>query len=146
MSDVATKQKSIPSLFTDFFGRDIFNDEFFTSALGNGKNFPAANVKEKADRYEVELSAPGFEKSNFSIRLEDDVLHIEARKEEEKKEENERYTRREFRSDSFIRSFRLPRTVHSDRIDASYENGILKLTVPKKPEAVQGGSREIKIS
>ncbi len=74
------------------------------------------------------------------------MLTIEANKEEEKKDENERYMRHEFRSTSFSRAFRLPQHVVTDKVDAKYENGVLKIVLPKKEEAKQLGSKEVKVS
>jgi HSP20 family protein len=146
MSQVPEKnQRTVPSLFTDFFGRDFFDDDFFSLAPLT-RNVPAANVKETNGNFLVELSAPGYEKGDFRVSVEDDVLRVEARREEKKEEEGERFTRREFRTLSFSRSFRLPKAVRNDQISAQYENGILKLVVPKVQETNQSGSKEINVS
>ena len=137
--------RNAPSLFTDFFGRDFFDDDVFAFP-SLARAIPAANIRETSLGYEVELSVPGYRKEDFKVKLEDDVLTIDARREEEKKEEKERYTRREFRASSFTRSFRLPKGVRSDGITATYENGILKLVVPRNAESGQSRSKEIAIS
>lgn len=145
MSIVKSKENTaIPSLFSDFFGGDFFNDDFFNRPVT--KWIPAVNVKENGVSFIVEMSAPGYNKEDFKVELQDDVLSIEAKKEEEKSDENERYTRKEFRTTSFARSFRLPKSVKSDGIDAKYENGILKLVVPKREEAKTIGPKQVKIS
>jgi HSP20 family protein len=147
MSNIQVKEeKKVPSIFTDFFGRDFFSDDFFTTGVPISKYLPAANVKETPDSFALELSAPGYQKGDFSVRVSDDQLTIEARNEEDKKEENERYTRREFRTSSFSRTFRLPDSVFPDKIQASYENGLLKLVLPKKDGAKKELMREVKIS
>ena len=145
MTPVKSKENmAVPSFFSDFFSTDFFNDDFVNAPLT--KWVPAANVKETPSHYEVELAAPGMKKEDFRVQLEDDVLSIEARKEEEKNETNERFTRREFRTSSFMRSFRLPKSVMNEKIDAKYDNGILKLILPKKEESRQPGPKEVKIS
>lgn len=138
-----TKQKTAPSLFTDFFGRDFFNDEVFN--LPAEKWLPSANVKEKKESYELELAVPGMQKHDLSIHMEDDVLIIQGEHSEEK-EETGRYTRREFATTSFERTFRLPKTVDVEQVQAKYENGILRLNLPKKAEAIQQGPKEIRVS
>lgn len=135
----------VPSLFTDFFGRDFFDDEFFQLAPVS-RSMPATNVKETDTSYQLELSVPGFSKEDFKVKVDEDVLSIEALHREEKKDENERYTRREFRTSSFMRSFRLPKRIKAEGISANYENGILKLVVPRVQESGQSGSKEIAIS
>ena len=146
MTTIATKEdKTVPSLFTDFFGRDFFNDDFFNVSAPLVRSVPAANVKETDKDFRVEVSAPGYEKKNFSVRMEEDVLVIEAKKEEEKKEENERFTRREFRTASFMRSFRVPQNVDGEKVDAVYENGILKIVLHKKEDKKSTSAKEINV-
>jgi HSP20 family protein len=145
MSIIKSKDATaVPSLFSDFFSTDFFNDDFFQRPVT--KWLPAANVKESPSAFQVELSAPGMAKEDFKIEVHDDVLNIEGNKEEEKEEANERYTRKEFRTTSFVRSFRLPQNIVSDKIDAKYENGILKLVLPKREEAKTIGPKQVKIS
>ena len=83
--------------------------------------------------YAVEVIAPGFRKDDFKLKVEDDLLTISAETKSEKKEpENGReFTRREYSYSSFTRSFRLPDNVKDDSISASYQDGILKLELPK---------------
>lgn len=134
----------IPSLFSDFFSTDFFSDDHFNRAIT--RSVPAANVKETPASFEVELSAPGMKKEDFKVEIHEDVLSIECNKEEENEEVNERYTRKEFRTTSFMRSFRLPQNTVSDKIDAKYENGILKLVIPKREETKTIGPKQVKIS
>lgn len=121
-----------------FFG----NDPFFK----NLESVPSANIKEQDDRFEVQLAAPGMDKKDFKIEIANNVLSISAEKKEEKTEEKENYTRREFSYDSFRRSFQLPATVNEDAVDASYKDGILTLALPKKQEAITGKRKEISIA
>jgi HSP20 family protein len=107
---------------------------------------PSVNIKETKDAYQLHVSAPGFSKEGFSIKVEDSLLTISAEAKEEKLEEGEKLTRREFTHQSFKRSFTLPKTVVADKIAAAYENGILNVTLPKMEEAKQKGAIEVKIS
>ncbi|MES2285507.1 MAG: Hsp20/alpha crystallin family protein [Bacteroidota bacterium] len=107
---------------------------------------PSVNITETEKEYKIELAAPGLEKKDFKIEVENKVLVISSEKEEEKKEEDKNYKRREFSYSSFSRSFQLPEDILSDKIDAKYENGILKLSVPKKEVSVSKQKKEIKVS
>jgi HSP20 family protein len=137
----------LPTLFNDFF-----NDPFFGGSLSNlptpffgGNQVPSANIQETSDKYIVELSAPGLKKDDFKIDLEDGYLTIRSEKEEEKKDEDRNFRRREFSYSSFTRSFALPDNVLEDKIDAKYNDGILQVTVPKKEVAVKKPKKEIKV-
>lgn len=93
---------------------------------------PAVNMCENPESFSLEISAPGYPKDKFKIEAENGIITISNKV--EKKSTNERdgsYTRREFKSESFSRSFRLPDGIDSDKISASYENGILIISIPK---------------
>ena len=131
-------------------------DHFFDNDLidWSNRNFsetdttlPAVNVKEKENGFEIEMSAPGLKKEDFNVELNNSVLTIscEKKEEDETKDEDEKYTRREFSYQSFSRSFNLPDTVDYEKIDAKYEDGILTLSVPKKEE-VKPSPKRIEIS
>lgn len=124
---------------TKTFVNGLF-DEFFNRNLADhvgGDNFvshAAVNVVETDDAFRIEMAAPGFDKQNFSLQVENDQLTIEAKHETKKEETNERYTRREFQVNAIKRSFKLPKTVNQEAINAVYENGILNVTIGKKEE------------
>ncbi len=112
---------------------DFFDDErFFNSPSLGRRSLPAINVKENENNYQIEVAAPGFEKKDFSISMEQGVLTISGEKKEEKEEKDEKYTRREFGYSSFSRSFTLPQNVNEEDVKASFENGILRLDIKKK--------------
>ncbi len=98
-------------------------------------HLPAVNVKETNDTYEITMAAPGLEKNDFKIDVNGSLLTISAEKDEKKEEKDESYSRREYSYKSFSRSFSLPEDIHKDKIDANYQNGELRLTLPKKDEA-----------
>src|SRR5580704_17978285 len=102
---------------------------------------PAVNIVEKQDHFDIILASPGMKKNDFSIDVEGNLLTISA----EHEERDERHTRREFNYTSFSRSFTLPEGVMKDRIDASYENGLLKLMLPKTEEAKKTASKHIPV-
>lgn len=124
-----------PELFDRFFDNSFF-DWSSKNFSNTNTTLPAVNIIEDDNGFEVEMSAPGFEKNDFKIELNQNVLTISSDKKTEDKEHREgAYTRREFSYQSFTRSFTLPDTVEDDKIEAKYEKGLLKLSIPKKEEA-----------
>lgn len=131
-----------PSVFHDFFDRDLFdltNTSFMNSTL------PAVNIHESKNEYLVEVAAPGMNKEDFKIELENNFLVISSEKEEKKEEEGKEYTRKEFSYQSFKRSFSLPKTIEDSKIQARYKDGVLKITLPKKEEAKEKPKKLISI-
>ena len=108
-------------------------------------NRPMANIIENEKDFSIELAVPGMSKKDFNINLEDDILSISSEQKEMNEEKDRNFTRREFRYDSFSRSFSLPETVDQEKIKADYNNGVLIITLPKSEETKIKG-REIKIS
>ena len=132
-----------PSLMEELFRPDWMGG---TQTL-NTLTVPPVNIRETDNAYEVELSAPGKKKEDFSIEIDNDLLTISSEfKTENNTEEEGKFTRREFSHSSFRRSFTLPETVKEEDIKASYEHGILKISLPKKEEALPKPKRTIDIS
>ncbi len=129
----------IENIFENDFPNFLANEWVKTSS-------PSTNIKETKDAYTIDVAAPGFNKDSFSIKVEDSILTIGAEASENKLEEGEKFTRKEFVHSSFKRSFTLPKTIVADKIAAAYENGILKVTLPKMEEAKTKGTIEVKIS
>jgi HSP20 family protein len=127
---------------------NIFENEFpaFFQNEFSKLAHPSVNIKETKDAYNIEVAVPGFAKDSFKVKVEDNLLTIGAEAKEEKLEEGEKFTRKEFTHSSFSRSFTLPKTVVADKIAARYENGILYVALPKQEEAKQKGAIEVKIS
>ena len=95
--------------------------------------------------FELELAVPGVKKDDFTVEVDNDVLTISSEMKSENEETQDNYTRKEFSYSSFRRAFTLPDTVDGSKIDAKYEDGILKLTLPKKQEALPKPKRLISI-
>lgn len=135
-----------PNLFDRFFENDMF-DWSNRNFSNTNTTLPAVNVKEDHDAYNVEMAAPGFEKKDFKIELNNNVLTISSEKKvENETSENENFTKREFSYQSFCRSFSLPLTVENEKITAKYDKGILKVYIPKKEEAKPKPIKQIAIS
>lgn len=137
------KRQPVPTFknLDDFFAKGI--DQFFGSDFVSS-TLPQVNVLETEKTYELELVAAGFAKEDFKISTDKNVLTISADVEQGTDEESVKYTRREFRKTSFKRSFKLSDVINKDAIEASYENGILQLTLPKDEAVVV--KRTIKVS
>ena len=139
---------NLPTLFNDFFDREFLN--WGESNFSNtGTTIPAVNIRETKDDFVVEMAAPGMKKEDFKIELDGSLLSISSERSSNQVEENndERYSRREFSYESFQRSFTLPKdVVEADRLKARYENGVLRLEIPKKEEAKQKPPKLIAIS
>ena len=137
----------LPMLFDDFLNRDVFNWGS-NNFPDTNTTIPAVNIKETADRYEVEVAAPGMTKDDFKVELDGTTLTISSEKtQDHENKEDERFYRREFSYQSFQRTFNLKKeVVDSDKIEARYDNGVLHLLIPKKEEARQKPPRLIQIS
>ena len=138
-------------LFSDWpstlLDRDFFDIEFDLMPRRLGVNIPSVNIRETAKDYILEVAAPGLERKDFNIEIENRTLFISVEKEEkEEKEENDGYSRKEYSYNSFSRSFTLPDDVKENHIEAKYEGGILKLTVPKAKESAPKIAKKITVS
>ena len=135
-----------PSLFDRFFENDWF-DWANRNFSDTNTTLPSVNIKESAEDFEVEVAAPGLGKKDFKIELSHDLLTISSEKKIDKEtKKGQQFSRREFSYQSFSRSFTLPNTADSEKIEAKYENGILRIVIPKKEEAKPKPPRQISIS
>ncbi len=126
-----------------------FVDEFFQGfPAGPGREesfgFPPVNIHETADAYHLELSAPGRSKEDFKLGLDNGQLTVAFEKKEENKTEEYKTIRKEFSFKSFKRSSNLDDRIDADGIQAKYENGVLKLLLPKKAQ-VKESTKQITI-
>jgi len=136
----------LPSFFDRFFNNELM-DWGNSNFSSTNTSLPAVNVKETNDEFLIELAAPGMEKKDFKINFKNNVITISSEKEDQREEKKENYTRREFSYQSFQRSFTVPENaIVSDKIEASYNNGILEVKLPKREEVKPQPEREIKIS
>lgn len=134
MSNLTKRNGSFwPKMVQDFFGAENpfdFDEKFFSH--GKSIEVPSTNVIENDHSFKLEVAVPGFEKKDFKVEIQDDMLIISAEKEHKSEEEKENYRKKEFSYSSIRRSFALPEHVKEDQIDAKYENGILNIVLPKK--------------
>lgn len=135
-----------PSVFNRFLENDLF-DWSTRNFSDTNTTLPSVNIKEDVNGFEVDMAAPGFEKKDFKIELLNNLLTISSEKKvETETNEGQQFTRQEFSYQSFSRSFTLPNTVEGEKIMARYENGILKVVIPKKEEAKPRPVKQIEIN
>lgn len=108
-------------------------------------NIPATNIVEADDHFDIQLAVPGKKKSDFIIEFEESILTISSETETKYTEKEGTFTRKEFGCNSFKRSFSVPETVSTDKISASYKDGILMVSLPKKTEALPQPKKLISI-
>ena len=138
------KKSNFPSIWNEGFLSDFFdNDRFFDSYwMKRMQVVPSVNVIEKDSDFEIEMAAPGLTKKDFNITIDNGILTISSEKEAEDEVKDKNYTRKEYSYLNFSRSFTLPENVKTEKVDATYENGVLKLMLPKevatkvKPKAI----------
>jgi HSP20 family protein len=138
MLSTIKKQNAFYPVFSDFFGSDFLNDSEWSSS-------PAVNIAEDKDSFKIEVAAPGFGKDDFHINVEKRLLEISSEKESNSESKESKFHRKEFSYSKFKRTFSLPESVDTDRIKASYTDGILCVSIPKKEEAKDKPARTIDI-
>ncbi|SHN28537.1 Hsp20/alpha crystallin family protein [Chitinophaga sp. CF418] len=136
----------LPAFFDDMFKpwKDMFDmngSRTWTATV------PAVNISEEKDAFKLSLAVPGMSKADFNVDVDGDTLTISAEKEEKTESKNEKISREEYNYSSFSRSFRLPEGVKKESISAVYQDGVLKLTLPKREENKNSGqAKKIEIS
>jgi HSP20 family protein len=127
-----------PSVFDEFLSD-------WAGGLETKMNVPAVNIIEHDKNFEISLAAPGRKKDDFKLEVDNQVLTISSETKDEQTTTEGKYTRREYSHSSFTRSFTLPDSAKEDEVKASYENGILKINIPKKVEALPKPKKMIEI-
>lgn len=136
MTLVRTNHNGTQRSFNSFVD-EFFNELPVTWGRESNQNFPAVNIHETSDSYHLELNAPGRNKEDFKVTLEKGLLTISFEKKEEAKTEEYKTVRKEFSYKSFKRSFSVDDKIDAEGIQAKYENGVLKLLLPKKAQAAE---------
>ncbi len=136
---VKRNYRTIDNLFDDIFSN-------LPASWGKelGLNTPPVNIHENEEGFHLELVAPGLKKEDFKVNLDKGLLSISYEKKSEAENKDYKTHRREFNFTSFKRSFRVDDVINADAIEAKYEDGVLKLYLPKKEE-VKALPKEISI-
>lgn len=132
--------------FRPFYMPNFFDDDFLPSLSSRTSSMPAVNIKEDEKNFVLDLAVPGMDKKDLKIDINEDVLTISSEVQNETSEERDGYKKKEFNYSSFCRSFYIPENVNRDKIEASYKDGILTVTLPKMQEEKKNLSRRISIS
>jgi len=120
---------------------DWFKNDIWTKQM----TLPKVNIIENKNNFNLEVAAPGLHKKDFKIDINGNLLTISGQKEENKEEKEDKFTRQEYNYSSFSRSFTIPDDVQIDKIDATYDGGILKLTLPKTEKAAKSTQKTISV-
>lgn len=139
------KYSNFPAVFDRFFNDDFFNNWSSRNFSQTNTTIPAVNIKANENSFAVEMAAPGLSKDDFKIELDQNTLTISCEKKTENNDEKDNYSRQEYSYQSFSRSFTLPESADGEKISAKYEDGILKVDIPKKEEALPKPARKIEI-
>ena len=144
MSDKKKDDFNIPNMLENFFSKDWFD---LPKMATTGTSVPAVNILETRDEYIVEVAAPGLNKGDFNVEVDNNLLTISSEKEGGAEElfDKGKYTKREFKFSTFSRSFTLPEAAEGENISAKYENGILYVIVAKKDDHKEKPTRTIEI-
>jgi HSP20 family protein len=136
-------QKSFNNFMDDFLATvpSIFRDDFVTPSL---RSFTPVNIRETENDYVLEVIAPGFQKDDFKLNLDNNTLTVSAEKKDETENQNEKFIRKEYKQQSFSRSFTIDENIDAENISAKYVNGVLTLNLAKKLE-VKPPVKEISI-
>jgi len=140
-----TKWRGVRPKNTNFRSLDSFLGDTYRQMLNwqgpdaDDISLPAANVREDNSAFHLEIAAPGYKKEDFDISIDNGVLTIHAEHKVDEKEMEDTYTRREFRYGGFTRKFSLPESAQEEYIKARYEDGILKMEIPREKELEDEG-------
>lgn len=134
--------RNMESWMNEFF-QDMPN-AFTKNGVSDSLNYPPVNTIETTNAFQLELVAPGLQKADFQLKLDGNLLTIQVEKTTNTESEQPKYIRREFHQRSFKRSFTLTNKIDTAQIQANYQDGILRVTLPKKEEAIPS-TREITI-
>ena len=129
--DVSVLQNRLNSIFQDFARPNGSESESLTT----GSFVPPVDIYEDAQQIALKLEVPGIRQGDLDIRVENHILTVSGERKFEAEEKEENFRRIERRFGSFVRSFTLPQTVDPDTVKASYENGLLNISISKKAEA-----------
>lgn len=146
MTTLEKRPRRLASYWDMPFDKFFRNDFLDLWDSGQMITVPSINFSEEKDRYLIDVAAPGLQKDDFNISIDGNVLTISCEKESEVKEkETDNYTRREYNYSSFVRKITLPELADSKSIAAKYTDGVLKLSISKKPEVKKEQDQKIKV-
>jgi len=137
--------QSVPSFFDTFFD-DFFGSDFNKQGPGKYRfTQPLVNIADEKSSFLIEMAVPGLSREDIKIEIVKDQLLVEGNKEENKEGTDKNFSRKEFYFGKFKKSYHIPETVDKNSIDAAFSDGILKISLNKKEEAIDKGPLSIEI-
>lgn len=131
----------------DFFDTDVF--DLPTRLLGDRmfreREFPLVNIRNLQNEFKVELAAPGYKKEDLKVQVDDGILTVSSEQKQEETKDQEGWRRREFRYNSFERSFQLPDNADPENVQANFADGVLHLTIGKKMQTAPPRTKAVAI-
>jgi len=122
------------SFFNDFFQAPAKSSKTDLGRQFNAKSIPSVNIMEAEKAFHIDLAVPGMNRSDFKIEIKENKMTISSENESKEEEVKDNYSRMEFNYSSFSRSFTLPENIVEAKVSAKYEDGVLKVTIPKSKE------------
>lgn len=153
MTTILTKTAGLlPNIITDLTDAERYSNKGILNMEGDFIPYesllkiPYVNVWETETDYQIDLAAPGLDKKDFRVELANNVLYISAEKEVRTEKSIGGISHKEFSFDNFCRTFRLPENSKVEKVQAHYENGILKVEIPKKEIALIKPKKEFAVA
>jgi len=137
------RTNGLSSVLSDFL--EPWGEWFQNGFADKSLTLPAVNITETDKEYKLSLAAPGLDKKDFNVDVDGNLLTISAEKEKSAEEKDKNYTRKEYNYSSFSRCFTLPEEVSKEKIDASYQDGVLNLVLPKNEKATNNKKKTINV-
>ena len=138
---LAAMRSEIDRVFDSFLGRGIDRFPMLSRIEDRDAVVPSIDVRETETEFVVEAELPGMDEKDVSVILNNGVLTLKGEKKSEREEKKDDYHLTERSYGSFQRSFQVAKTIDADKVKAGFENGVLKVTLPKRPEAVKAEKR-----
>lgn len=131
----------------DFFDTDVFDlpTRLFGDRLFREREFPLVNIRNLENEFKVELAAPGYKKEDLMVQVDDGILTVSSEQKHEETKDQDGWRRREFRYNSFERSFQLPENADPENVQANFADGVLHLTIGKKAQAAPPRTKAVAI-
>jgi len=139
------RREGLVPAFNSFVENFFRDDDDFFARWKDSQKIPFVNVEETDDMFVMSLAAPGLKKDDFNIEVNNGMMVISSEQSDESEEKGDNFTRKEFSYSSFKRSFWLPENCKPENISASYEDGVLKVTVPKEESRAVEAPKKIKV-
>ncbi|MGD9804319.1 MAG: Hsp20/alpha crystallin family protein [Hyphomicrobiaceae bacterium] len=141
MDQFSAMRSEMDRVFDSFLGRGIGRFPAFARGEDSDAVVPSIDVRETETELVVEAELPGMDEKDISVTLNNGVLTLKGEKKSEREEKKDDYHLMERSYGSFQRSFEVADTIDADEVKAAFEKGVLKVTLPKRPEAVKSEKR-----